>query len=114
MFRRGLNSHGKSRTPSKGSRQLRPLVRLKIATVLEAAVASGHPAGRMPIISKKHFVARISSWAKSALRIDIYLRRTYSGRPSFSIRLSDATAMATSVVCRPSVRERSASPITRL
>src|SRR6202040_946578 len=61
-----------------------------------------------------HFVARISSWAKSALRIDIYLRRTYSGRPSFSIRLSDATAMATSVVCRPSVRERSASPITRL
>jgi len=62
----------------------------------------------------RHFVARISSWAKSALRIDIYLRRTYSGRPSFSIRLSDATAMATSVVCRPSVRERSASPITRL
>jgi hypothetical protein len=61
-----------------------------------------------------HFVARISSWAKSALRIDIYLTRTYSGRPSFSIRLSDATAMATSVVCRPSVRERSASPITRL
>jgi hypothetical protein len=61
-----------------------------------------------------HFVARISSWAKSALHIDIYLRRTYSGRPSFSIRLSDATAMATSVVCRPSVRERSVSPITRL
>ena len=61
-----------------------------------------------------HFVARISSWAKSALRLDIYLRRTYSGRPSFSIRLSAATAMATSVVCRPSVRERSASPITRL
>ena len=66
------------------------------------------------IASPQHFVARISSWAKSALRIDIYLRRTYSGRPSFSIRLSDATAMATSVVCRPSVRERSASPITRL
>ena len=64
--------------------------------------------------SPSHFVARISSWAKSALRIDIYLTRTYSGRPSFSIRLSDATAMATSVVCRPSVRERSASPITRL
>jgi len=65
-------------------------------------------------VAETHFVARISSWAKSALRIDIYLRRTYSGRPSFSIRLSDATAMATSVVCRPSVRERSASPITRL
>ena len=43
-----------------------------------------------------------------------HVRRTYSGRPSSSIRFSDATAMATSVVCRPSVRERSASPITRL
>jgi hypothetical protein len=47
-------------------------------------------------------------------RLDIYVRRTYSGRPSFSMRFSEATAMATSVVCRPSVRERSASPITRL
>jgi hypothetical protein len=37
----------------KDSRQLRPLLELKIATVLEAAVASGHPVGRMPIISKK-------------------------------------------------------------
>ena len=62
--------------------------------------------------AKEHFVAWISSWAKSALRIDIHLRRRYSGRPSFSIRLSDATAIATSVVCRPSVRERSAAPIT--
>src|SRR5580704_15634466 len=44
----------------------------------------------------------------------VYGRRTYSGRPSSSMRFSDATAMATSVVCRPSVRERSASPITRL
>ena len=70
--------------------------------------------GGIELFLSRHFVARISSWAKSALRIDIYLRRTYSGRPSFSIRLSDATAMATSVVCRPSVRERSASPITRL
>ena len=43
-----------------------------------------------------------------------HVRRTYSGRPSSSIRFSDATAMATSVVCRPWVRERSASPITRL
>src|SRR6202043_619225 len=42
----------------------------------------------------------------------VYGRRTYSGRPSSSMRFSDATAMATSVVCRPSVRERSASPIT--
>ncbi len=62
----------------------------------------------------EHFVARISSRAKSAPRIHIHVRRTYSGRPSSSMRFSEATAMATSVVCRPSVRERSASPITRL
>jgi hypothetical protein len=43
-----------------------------------------------------------------------YVRRTYTGRPSSIIWFSEATAMATSVVCRPSVRERSASPITRL
>jgi hypothetical protein len=60
------------------------------------------------------FVARINSRAQSAPRSDIYVRRTYSGRPSSSMRFSEATAMATSVVCRPSVRERSASPITRL
>ena len=60
------------------------------------------------------FVARISSRAKSAPRIHFHLRRTYSGRPSSSMRFSDTTAMASSVVCRPSVRERSASPITRL
>jgi len=47
-------------------------------------------------------------------RSDVYVRRTYSGRPSSSMRFSEATAMATSVVCRPPVRERSASPITRL
>jgi hypothetical protein len=43
--------------------------------------------------------------AKSAPRIRIHERRTYSGRPSSSMRFSDATAMATSVVCRPSVRD---------
>src|SRR6266404_5133264 len=59
-------------------------------------------------------VARISSRAQSASRSHIYVRRTYSGRPSSSMRFSDATAMLTSVVCRPSVRERSASLITRL
>jgi hypothetical protein len=47
-------------------------------------------------------------------RSDIYVRRTYSGRPSSSMRFSEATAMATSVICRPPVRVRSASPITRL
>ena len=60
------------------------------------------------------FVARINSRARSAPRSDIYVRRTYSGRPSSSMRFSEAAAMATSVVCRPPVRERSASPITRL
>lgn len=60
------------------------------------------------------FVARINSRAQSAPRRDIYVRRTYSGRPSSSMPFSEATAMATSVVCRPPVRERSASPITRL
>jgi len=61
-----------------------------------------------------HFVARINIRAQSGPRSDIYVRRTYSGRPSSSIRFSEATAMATSVICRPLVRERSASPITRL
>ena len=83
--------------------------RAQVVAALHAFLAEAGDKAALP-----HFVARISSWAKSALRIDIYLRRTYSGRPSFSIRLSDATPMATSVVCRPSVRERSASPITRL
>jgi RES domain len=62
----------------------------------------------------ERFVARINSRAQSAPRSDIYVRRTYSGRPSSSMRFSEATAMATSVICRPPVRERSASPITRL
>ena len=62
----------------------------------------------------KHFVARINSRAQSAPRSDIYVRRRYSGRPSSSMRFSEAAAMATSVVCRPPVRERSASPITCL
>src|ERR1700730_4899469 len=62
----------------------------------------------------QRFVARINSRAQSASRSDIYVRRTYSGRPSSIMRFSEAAAMATSVVCRPPVRERSASPITRL
>ena len=60
----------------------------------------------------RRFVARISSRAKSAPRMHFHERRTYSGRPSSSMWFSEATAMATSVVCRPSVRERSASPGT--
>ena len=33
------------------------------------------------------------SRAKSALRIDMHVRRMYSGRPSSSVRFSDVTAM---------------------
>jgi integrase len=65
-------------------------------------------------LASLRFVARINIRAQSGPRSDIYVRRTYSGRPSSSIRFSEATAMATSVICRPLVRERSASPITRL
>ncbi len=43
-----------------------------------------------------------------------YGRRTYSGRPSSSIRFNALTAIATSVARRRSVRDRSPSPMTRL
>lgn len=43
-----------------------------------------------------------------------YGRRTYSGRPSSSIRFSASTAMPISVARRRSVRDRRPSPITRL
>ena len=70
-----------------------------------------------PIEYKKHAEALCCTDQQPGAvrpRSDIYVRRTYSGRPSSSMRFSEATAMATSVVCRPLVRERSASPITRL
>jgi hypothetical protein len=57
--------------------------------------------GNLKVISPRsthRFVARIS--------IHFHLRRTYFGRPSSSMRFSEATAMTTSVVCRPSVREQ--------
>jgi len=43
-----------------------------------------------------------------------YGRRTYSGRPSSSIRFSAPAAIATSVARRRSVRNRRPSPMTRL
>jgi predicted N-acetyltransferase YhbS len=72
--------------------------------------------GMPPSIALLHGSAagRSQPRASAIMRIRYHVRRTYSGRPSSSIRFSDATAMATSVVSRPSVRERSASPITRL
>src|SRR4051812_41936526 len=39
--------------------------------------------------------------------------RTYSGRPRSSMRFSTSAAMDTSVACRPSVRDRRPSPMTR-
>ena len=69
---------------------------------------------RLSELRLRRALLRINSRAQSDPRSHIYVRRTYSGRPSSSMRFSEAAAMATSVVCRPSVRERSASPITRL
>ena len=60
-------------------------------------------------------VARIGGVdALSPTRVPGHAMRTYSGRPSSSMRFSTSTAMATSVACRPSVCERSPSPMTRL
>ncbi len=50
----------------------------------------------------------------SAVPSHRYGRRTYSGRPSSSIRFSALTAIATSVARRRSVRDRRPSPMTRL
>jgi hypothetical protein len=44
----------------------------------------------------------------------VYVVRTDFGRPSSSMRFKALTAIAISVARRRSVRERSASPITRL
>src|SRR5258707_13614651 len=95
---------------------------LLLSSVLGSRIASwqsptdrDHPLPEWPTFRlARGFVARIGSRAKSAPAPTVHGRRTYSGRPSSSMRLSEATAMATSVLCRPSVRERSASPITRL
>ena len=93
------------------------------AWLLERVIFLYRPTSKLPAADSQftagfrradHFVARISSRAKSAPCICVYERRRYSGRPSSSMRFSEATAMATSVVCRPLVRECSASPITRL
>ena len=51
--------------------------------------------------------------ALSPTRVLGYAMRTYSGRPSSSIRFSTLAAIATSVACRPSVCDRSPLPMTR-
>src|SRR3954451_10325366 len=61
-----------------------------------------------------HLVAWIGgTGALRPTRVPGYAMRTYFGRPSSSIRFSTSTAMATSLACRPSVCERSPSPMTR-
>src|ERR1700730_10700048 len=89
--------------------------RLGYSGIMDTHVALPHPdLSVLCSYLQKDLVARINSRAQSAPAATFYVRRTYTGRPSSSIRFSEATAMATSVICRPPVRERSASPITRL
>ena len=85
------------RVQSKGSTNFMRIQQPVMDWIFNATLLHGSAAGRIQPPAS-HF----------------HVRRTYSGRPSSSMRFSEATAMATSVVCRPSVRERSASPITRL
>src|ERR671933_1146480 len=61
-----------------------------------------------------HFVARIGGMdALSPARVRGHTTRTYPGRPRPNMRFSAPAASATSTACRPAVRERSPSPITR-
>jgi len=80
-----------------GSRWLKSQVRIEGEHKIYGTLLHGSGAGR-----------------SQSTRIYFHVRRRYSGRPSSSMRFSAATAMATSVVCRPPMREWSASPITRL
>ncbi len=73
----------------------------------------GAEAGHRPLTSSD-CVARVSgAVALSPARVSGHARRTYSGRPSRSMRFSASAAIATSVARRPSLRERNASPMTR-
>jgi hypothetical protein len=68
-----------------------------------------------PIRPRRHCGAWIGGVdASSPTRVPGHARRTYPGRPRSSIRFRTSVAMATSVAWRPSVRERSTPPITRL
>src|SRR4051794_25411911 len=51
--------------------------------------------------------------ALSPTRVSGHAMRTYSGRPSSSIRFSTSAAITTSIACRPSVWKRRPSPMTR-
>ena len=87
---------------------------------LENIIDPHHPLVRLAkLIDWDRFDATVlhgsTWWAHGALRaVRAHSMRTYSGRPRSSMWFSTPTAMATSVACRPSVCERSVSPITRL
>ncbi len=51
--------------------------------------------------------------AMSPTRVSGHAMRTYSGRPRSSMRFRTSAAIATSVAWRPSVCDRSPSPMTR-
>src|SRR5215208_1228324 len=68
----------------------------------------------LQILEQKRLVAWIGgAGALSPTRVPGYAMRTYSGRPSSSIRFSTSAAIATSIACRPSVWKRRPSPTTR-
>src|SRR4051795_1905376 len=73
---------------------------------------------RIGLLGKFRAARHLVAWlggvgALSPTRVPGYAMRTYFGRPSSNIRLSTPAAMATSLACRPSVCERSPSPMTR-
>ena len=66
------------------------------------------------IARRRQRVAWVGSLdALNPTRVPGHAIRTYSGRPSSSMRFSTVAAMATSVACRPSVRERSSSAVKK-
>jgi hypothetical protein len=70
--------------------------------------------GQYRVASLNRFVAAVGGLdALIPAHVRDHAMRTYSGRPNSSIRFSTLAAIATSVVWRPSVCDRSPSPMTR-
>jgi adenylate cyclase len=83
--------------------------RVRISAQMIEAEAGGH------LWAERDRGARISGTdALTPTLVRVHAMRTDSARPRSSIRFRAWTAMATSVARRRSVRDRSASPITRL
>jgi DNA-binding transcriptional MerR regulator len=78
---------------------------------LEAEIATKRRAAIILRVTVLHGSAGARS---SAILLHCHERRTYSGRPSSSIRFSALTAIVTSVVRRRSVHDRRPSPMIRL